>query len=141
MIAENEIITNLYIGNRYSLNKSHQYGLIVNCTPPGQAPVVDISKTIRVPVDDIPEEDDHLCELIHSLHILQKIHEQLSAGNKVLVHCMAGRQRSCAIVACYLIKYHNMTPVQTVQFIQSKRREAFFGSVNFHKTINSFYTK
>lgn len=140
-----EIIHNLYIGNRYSLDYASQFAFIVNCTKPEQVPIIDESKTVRLPIDDIPEESDHLTRLIRENNILEKIHQYLhpssvtSNGNKVLVHCNAGRQRSCATVACYLIKYYNMTPIQAVQYIKSKRKEAFFGYVNFYNTLNTMY--
>jgi protein-tyrosine phosphatase len=48
-------------------------------------------------------------------------------------------QRSCALVACYLIKYHNMKPIDAINYIKSKRRIAFFGNVNLLSTIEQFY--
>ncbi len=145
----NEIIDKLYIGNRYSLEYADQFALIVNCTQhehqglaPDRAvgvPIIDESKTIRIPIDDIPEESDHLTALLKDTDVLNKIHYTLNNGNKVLVHCNAGRQRSCATVACYLIKYYKITPIQAVSYIKSKRREAFFGYVNFYNTINNMY--
>jgi protein-tyrosine phosphatase len=134
-----EIIDNLYIGNRYSLEHAYQFALIVNCTQPEQISIIDESKTIRIPIDDIPEESDHLTALLKDTDVLHKIHDTLNKGNKVLVHCNAGRQRSCATVACYLIKYYQLTPIQAVSYIKSKRKEAFFGYVNFYNTINNMY--
>ena len=134
-----EIIDNLYIGNRYSLEHADQFALIVNCTQPEQVSIIDESKTVRIPIDDIPEESDHLTALLKDTDILNKIHNTLNKGNKVLVHCNAGRQRSCATVACYLIKYYQLTPIQAVSYIKSKRKEAFFGYVNFYNTINNMY--
>jgi protein-tyrosine phosphatase len=57
----------------------------------------------------------------------------------VLVHCFAGMQRSCAVVACYLIKYYNITPLDAINFIKKKRNVAFFGGVNFMRTLEMFY--
>jgi protein-tyrosine phosphatase len=50
-----------------------------------------------------------------------------------------GQQRSCAVVACYLIKYYNLTPQEAIDFIKLKRPIAFFGNVNFLQTIEFFY--
>jgi protein-tyrosine phosphatase len=50
-----------------------------------------------------------------------------------------GMQRSCAVVACYLIKYHGMDPIQAIDYIKSKRPFAFFGQVNFIDAINRFF--
>jgi hypothetical protein len=32
-----------------------------------------------------------------------------------------------------------MTPIKAVEYIKSKRPEAFFGSINFANTINKIY--
>jgi protein-tyrosine phosphatase len=57
----------------------------------------------------------------------------------VLVHCKNGMQRSCGVVACYLIKYNYMTPIDAIQFIRYKRPIAFFGNVNFQEAIDLFH--
>ena len=48
-------------------------------------------------------------------------------------------QRSCAVCACYLIKYHKMKPNEAINYIKSKRPIAFFGNVNLLSTIEQFY--
>ena len=133
MSSHNHIIKNIYIGNRNSIEFHKDFSLIINCTKTDVAFPTDCSSVcIRVPVEDIPDEAEKLYHLIQDNNILEKIH--INVGN-VLVHCNAGRQRSCAVVACYLIKYHNMTPENAILYMKSKRREAFFGSINFLETI------
>ena len=132
----NHIINNVYIGNRNSVAHHRDFSLIINCTKSDVSfPTDCFSVCIRLPVEDIPDEAIKLYHLICDNQILELIH--MSHG-KVLVHCNAGRQRSCAVVACYLVKYHNMTPDDAVLFIKSKRREAFFGAINFADTIQRF---
>jgi protein-tyrosine phosphatase len=72
-------------------------------------------------------------------NVLEKIYEHVSNKKPVLVHCHAGMQRSCAVVACYLIKYNYMEPTSAIQFIRFKRPIAFFGQVNFQSAIDLFY--
>ena len=67
------------------------------------------------------------------------MHEKIKNRENVLVHCFAGAQRSCAIVACYLITYYKVTPNDVIDFIKSRRRVAFFGGSNFIQTINMVY--
>ena len=57
----------------------------------------------------------------------------------VLVHCSMGIQRSCALVACYLVKYNGWTPTEAINYIKSKRPIAFFGNINFLETIEDIY--
>ena len=51
---------------------------------------------------------------------------------------MAGRQRSCAIVAAYLMRYHNYHIDDAIHYIKTKRPYAFFISVNFKHALLSF---
>ena len=46
-----------------------------------------------------------------------------------------GMQRSATITACYLMKYHNIKFPDVIDFIKSKRKIAFFFSINFNDTI------
>ena len=88
-------------------------------------------KYINLPVNDSPDESNNLLKMINDTQVLEKIHLALQQNKPVLVHCFAGMQRSCALVACYLIKYHNFTPINAIDFIKTKRPIAFFGNVNF----------
>jgi protein-tyrosine phosphatase len=72
-------------------------------------------------------------------NVLEKIHYSIMSEEPVLVHCFAGMQRSCTVVACYLMKYYYMTPYDAIMYIQSKRPVAFFGNVNFLHAIKIFY--
>ena len=134
-----EIIDHLFIGSAKSLDEIENFDLIVNCTP-------DIfikypNKSIRIPVKDNQDECNKLLQLLKDTDVLEKINTAINNKHKVLVHCQAGQQRSCALVACYLMKYNNMNPYIAVNYIKMKRRIAFFGEINFISAIiNFFYT-
>jgi len=49
------------------------------------------------------------------------IHEQLSAGNHVVVHCMAGISRSPSLIAQYLMTYRDMSLDQALKYIRERR--------------------
>ena len=130
----------LFLGNRHALNSASIFSLIVNCSreedvafPP------DCRYCVRISVADSPDESGKLFDLILETKILEKIHNNVLQKQPVLVHCSAGQQRSCAVVACYLMKYHSMNPSQAVEYIRSKRPVAFFWMVNFSKTLEDFY--
>lgn len=55
----------------------------------------------------------------------------------VFVHCYAGRQRSAALVAAYLIDKKGMSVKDAIQHIITKRPEAFFWgkSINFLEAL------
>ncbi len=45
----------------------------------------------------------------------------VSSGEKILVHCHAGRSRSVCIVAAYFVRHHNMTVKEALDFVGGKR--------------------
>ena len=141
-----EILPNLYLGSIKALGtydyKSLEYYMIVDLIK--YSIQLDEHKTlpnthiyINLPVHDSPDECDKLLSLIHDSQVLEKMHLALQEKKPVLVHCFAGMQRSCALVACYLIKYNNMTPYEAIDYIKLKRPVAFFGQVNFMKTLKN----
>ena len=134
-----QIVENLYVGN---IESSQLYGndfdLVVNCTPDIPKPT-NCKKFIRIPIYDDPSESDKLYMEIYGSNVLHEIYNTLKNNGKVLIHCFAGIQRSCAVTACYLIWIYKMTPTDTIQYIRTYRPVAFFGDINFKKTINQFY--
>lgn len=125
-----QILPNLFLGNKYSPN--NKYDLIINCST--DLPNI-IDNTINIKLKDLPQEADNMYKQINEKNVLEEIHLNLQKNNKVLIHCHMGMQRSAAITACYLIKYHKYTIEDAINFIKSKRKIAFFFKVNFIKTI------
>ena len=140
-----EILPNLYLGSIKALGtyecKSLNYYMVVDLIK--NTILLDNSMSnveiyINLPVHDSPDECDNLLEMIKDTCVLEKMHLALQQNKPVLVHCFAGMQRSCALVACYLIKYYDMIPFEAIQYIKSKRPIAFFGKVNFMELLLSF---
>ena len=147
-----EIIPNLYLGgikaldycnnncnNNYN-NDSITIHMVIDLmkyTNMINESIGRFEKYINLPVNDSPDECDNLLKLIKEFGVLEKMHIELQQNKPILVHCFAGMQRSCALVACYLIKYHNFTPYDAIEFIKSKRPIAFFGRVNFMETLEN----
>ena len=132
-----EIISNLYIGdNKATQLLSDSLNLVVNCTK--ELPVI-FPNTIRIPIDEFPDYNNELIKLLINTNVLDIIHSNLLKNEKVLVHCMEGDQRSCAVVACYLIKYHSLTVEKAIQLIRTKKQIAFSGNIYFIDAINYYY--
>jgi protein-tyrosine phosphatase len=49
------------------------------------------------------------------------IHQNITQKKNVLVHCYAGKSRSGSIIVAYLIKYHNKSFKDALNFAKSKR--------------------
>jgi len=135
----NKVVDYLFVGNDKSPFELYDdVDLIVNCTNNIILPHV-IKNVITLSVKDDPIESDNLFDLIIKTNILEKIHAQILNKKSVLIFCQMGSQRSCTVVACYLIKYYNMQIMDTINYIRAERQLAFFGSVHFMKTIEKIY--
>jgi protein tyrosine/serine phosphatase len=135
-----KIVDYLFVGSIRALQCDNKFDMIVNCTKDSLIAFPDYCKNcIRIPVADDPQESTKFIELLCQTNVLEKINNAVENKENVLIHCFAGQQRSCALVACYLIKYHDMTPEKAINYIRVKRRIAFFGEVNFISAIIHFF--
>ena len=86
-------------------------------------PVIRTSK----PVDDnhlIDGQDLEITGLKHQLELISElIHDNRIDGKDVLVHCMAGIERSPLTIVYYLHKYRDMSWDRAYSFVQEKRPE------------------
>ena len=137
-----EIIPRLWLGNaRASMDETfiRQNNIVVvfNCTKNLPfSPIIPIK--YRIPVDDNLEEEEIRNMELWSGEIALKIMTEYLDGKNVLVHCMAGMQRSAASVAFMLIAYMKLRALDAMSFIKEKRRVAFFPRANFGRAIDSF---
>jgi protein-tyrosine phosphatase len=131
-----EIIPNLYIGDGKSMYQkfflTKKKIIVINATKH-----IKFNKKIKSSLnyrlsinDDLTRNSNQL--LYNELdNVTKLINDFLNKNYTVLVHCAAGRQRSCSIVAAYLMKYKNFSLNDAIYFIKTKRPFAFFANVNF----------
>lgn len=124
----------LYLGSyedaKVAVNRD---SFIINCSK--DLPM--LGQGIRLPVnDDLSREamDTMTRELPRVLKIIDSVR---ASGGTVLVHCFAGQQRSAAVVAAYLMA-HGMCKQDAIEFVCSKKPDAFFTGVNFDPALENF---
>jgi Dual specificity phosphatase, catalytic domain len=130
----------LVIGNARAaadatLFETYAFGLVVNCTP--DLPFLDcfVNDRVRLPVLDIGELRDTMALYSMLPGVLPRIDEAINAGRSVLVHCHAGRQRSAAVTAAYLMVREGLDRDAAIAAVRAKRREAFWPNANFYGAL------
>ncbi len=134
-----QILDNLYLGDMRSCQKVHRdyvkdMDVIVNCAQ--HLPCLHKDKEYyHIEVIDLDDEKENDLMFSHFIHVCTFIHRHIKNGKNVLVHCSMGIQRSPAVIAAYLMKYNNMTKAQAMDFVKTKRPEAFFCGSNFEGAL------
>ena len=117
---------------------SDDYDLVLNCTKyTAFFSKREDQKRIRIPVDDNPDEAVDLIAILKDNYIIELIALMIERNKKVLIHCLAGAQRSPAVAACFLVARRGFTVEHAIQEVRNRRQAAFFlGFVTFQKTID-----
>lgn len=138
----NEILPGLWLGNRQAsvdeeFLKANRIQVVFNCTKDLPFSPI-IPHQYRVPVhDNLEEEEIHNMER-WSKEIIYHLMREYKSGKAILVHCMAGVQRSAAVVAMALIAFLNIHALDAYQYIKERRSIAFHPRANFGRAIDYF---
>lgn len=164
MTFYHQVIPNLFIGSveastDFDFIQKQNISIIINCSkdidnkfslnllkPIEYAPQIvqdwlfDNSfyiKYYRVGVDDNgkPEEIDNFYKLVKEL--LPIIEIEYNKGKCILVHCLAGNQRSAAFVCAFLMHAKKFTLDEAILFLLEKKPNVFFfgNQINFKKAL------
>lgn len=114
-----EIISGLYIGNKDDATQDI-WDFIVNCTPDIPISKKYINKSIRLDLVDFDGDNDNMIKLLP--YTTEIINNKLKNNKKVLVHCTQGISRSASIVVGYLMRYCNLSYIDAVILVESKRK-------------------
>jgi hypothetical protein len=138
----NLIIPRLWLGDINAAQdqifiRNNNIKTVFNCTK-GAPFLMEIQNKYRVPVDDNLQEDEIRNMARWSSEIVYTVLKHYSAGDTILIHCMAGRQRSAAVMAMALIALENIHTNEAMSRIRSQRVVAFSPQANFAKSIQYF---
>ena len=137
-----EILPNLWLGNVRSSTdedfiKKKNIQVVFNCTK--NLPFsYSIPIKYRVPVDDNLEEDEIRNMELWATEISFKMMAEYRSGKAILVHCMAGMQRSAASMAMMLIAHLGVSAQVAMKMIKDRRTIAFHPGPNFGRSIMYF---
>jgi len=164
MTFYNQVIPNLFIGSveastDYDFIEKNNISIIVNCSknienkfqlnlikPIESAPQIVQDwllensyyiKYYRIPVDDNgkQEEINNFYKLIKEL--LPIIEIEYKKGKCILVHCLAGNQRSAAFICAFLIYTKKFTLDESISYLLEKKPNVFFfgSQINFIEAL------
>lgn len=119
-----KIIDRLYLGN--SCNARNYYdmqndniGLVVNASPCISNYFSKEFEYLNVDVKDISGANilPYLLDTVNSMKEYISNHP----NRNILVHCFMGSSRSATIIIAYLIKFHNYSLEDAMQYVKEKR--------------------
>jgi protein-tyrosine phosphatase len=143
----NEVWPNLFVGGKQAamnpifISRVH---LIVNCAAdevPCYSKNVDGASPPHyyvMSVKDDCTEGSNLALYDNLDTATSLIHKCLSQQQTCYVHCHVGAQRSCAVVAAYLMRYHKMPLEYAVSYLKMKRSIAFCGGIHFLYALRKY---
>lgn len=108
---------------------------VVNCTR--DLPMLS-EHGLRLAVDD--DGRDGSVEALAGMlpTVVAEMHARLAAGERVLVHCRAGQQRSPAVAAAYLMHARGVGAAAAMGAVSAKKPDAFFFRANFRGALELF---
>ena len=138
-----EIIEHLYLANEKSIKNKEllrEYNIkaILNSAKEIPCYFEEDIEYFHIPVldsDDMEENNKFFKYLEHATHYIK---HYLDQNVNVVVHCKQAIQRSPAVIAAYLIKYFKLSMKEAMEFIKTKRPEAFFYQSNFESALTSW---
>ena len=166
MTFYNEIIPNLFLGSiessqNFEFIKNNNISVIINCSkdiedsfslnllkPIEEAPI-DVQtwlyensfyiKYYRIPVDDNGKDQEVENFREYTIKLLSIIKNDFDKGKKILVHCLAGNQRSASFVCAFIMLYKNIKLIDCIKLLLEKKPNVFFfgNRINFIKALEN----
>lgn len=136
----NNICKNIWLGNiQIAQNKKFVDNEKIEC-------IINVTKDIPNKFNSIKSYTYHIrdrdaCQK-NLMEIMEKsaknIHENILNGKNILVHCKRGHHRSAAVLAFYLMKYHNKSLIESIKLIKARRPSAFRRFTCLVKTLSVY---
>ena len=126
-----KITDNIYLGNLTCVHnieflKKNKISVVVNCskTIPFQNQLNNIVN-YRVDINDDLSHGYVVSLIPYIIRLVPILINHIDKGQRILIHCRAGMQRSASVVAAVLMKKYKLNKSEAISRIQSKRNIAF----------------
>jgi protein-tyrosine phosphatase/Leucine-rich repeat (LRR) protein len=122
-----EILPGIYVGGKlaaknYPLLKHKGIEYILNVAhKESDSHFPDIFKQVVV-LSALDSDDQDMSQYFDMAHDM--INKALQESSGILVHCIAGQSRSVCLVLSYLMKYHNMSFNDAMDYVKTRRHTA-----------------
>ena len=139
------IIDNIYLGGKCCSQNADfiedkKINVIFNVTQSTAfSDVCPTCKRYRIEVEDTLQDQDIQNMYSGLIKYVPILRAHVEEGDRILVHCFAGIQRSATLIVGYLMKYHGLNPIQAMEYIRQRRSIAFFPKANFLSAINRYW--
>ena len=137
-----ELAPRVWVGSRMDAHSAafmqqHNIRHVINCTRDVAFKFPRLNG-FRIAVDDDVAENKEMAR--HLPLAVAAIESAVAFGTEgVLVHCMAGMQRSATVVCALLMKRHAWTPTQAMAHMQTIKAETFRPYPTFHRALVEYH--
>lgn len=138
-----EIIDRLYLADQKSIKnkellQDYKIQAVLNCAKEIPCYFEEELEYFHIPVLDSDDMEENNKFFKYLEYATQFIKHYLDEDVNVVVHCKQAIQRSPAVIAAYLMKYFKLSMKEAMEFIKTKRPEAFFYQSNFETALTSW---
>ena len=140
----NQIIDHIFISDIKSaqteeLLDQNDIDVIINCTTQNSLVYPSTKKeriVYNIPINDPPTPNDTEYLNNNFINIVMFMEEYVKSKKNILVHCVAGSQRSSTIVTIYIMCKFGFEINSICKFLQSKRPICFFcNQINYISSL------
>lgn len=137
-----EIIPNIYLGTEEAIWDAC-YGLIVQCTNTKFPSFTEdyYPLVVGVPIASVTTGSERLLHILTKTNTLRHVNTRVLNETSVLFYCSEDMLRSSVVLACYLMKYERLLPMQAIDLIKSKYPMATFDDIEAIQFIDKFFTQ